>query len=225
MKTLVRVRLCFPSVITCVVLGCAASTQVTAAATETTSASSAPPSTFAILPDRPDSRSTPHSDGGETPPSHQVRETLDDGQIALIVSDVDIAELSAAELALSRAKKPRVRQFAQHVLSAHAALEHDLVTITKVEDIHPTDSVAAAKLTNDDRDREQAIMGQFDSDFDRAYIVAQILAGQNELGLIDDKLLPSVRNARLKTALELLRAKVVDHVMMAKEVRSSLGRS
>ncbi len=147
---------------------------------------------------------------------------LDDGQIAMIASDVDRAEIAAGKLAISHAKSARVRQFAQHMVSAHTVVEQKLTATMKAENMTPSDSTIGTKLMSDSQAEAQSLAGQSGSDFDRSYIAAQLKAHQDVLELMDGTLLPNVKDAKLKAALESARAKVVEHIAMAKDVQASL---
>lgn len=157
--------------------------------------------------------------GDPAPPAAAVDVALDDGQIARVASEIDLAEIGAAKLALSRTKSTRMRVFAQHVLGADTADEEKLGAIGRAENLRLAGSRLSTKLPRDGRAEEQALMGQFDSDFDREYIAEQIQVHQDVLDLIDRQLLPNVRSVGLRSALQSTRTMVVRQIEMAEEVR------
>lgn len=151
--------------------------------------------------------------------------SLTDGQIAQIASKVDLAEIDAGKLAISHAKSAKVRQFAQHMVSAHSAVETKLTAMLKTQNIATADSPVGDKLTSDTQSQKQTLMGQSGTDFDRTYMTAQLKDHQDVLDLMDTKLLPQAQNPELKTALQSTRAKVVEHIQMAKDILGSLPSS
>jgi putative membrane protein len=160
-----------------------------------------------------------------TPPPTATDAALTDGQIAGIASRVDLAEIDAGKLALSHAKSAKVRQFAQHMVSAHGAVETKLTSMLKAQNIAPAESAVCDKLTSDTQSQKQTLIGQSGMEFDRTYVMAQLKDHQDVLDLMDSKLIPQARNPELKTALQATRAKVVEHIQMAKDLVASLPSS
>jgi len=148
---------------------------------------------------------------------------LDDSEIAMVASDIDLAQVRMADLASSRARAPRLQRFARYIASRYTAVEEKLTGVTRAAKIEPTASPLATKLASAARDREQALMGQFDSDFDREYLAAVVLTQHESLDVIANELLPSVKDARLKARLEAMRVMVVDDLFKVQEIRASLG--
>jgi putative membrane protein len=147
---------------------------------------------------------------------------LTDGQIALIISDVDRSEIDAGKLAQSHAGSTKVRQFAHHMVTAHSAVETQLNTIVKAQSIVPTDSAVSMKLKDQSQAMSQSLMGQSGADFDRAYLAAQLQGHQDVLDLLDNKIIPQAQNPKLKADLESFRTEVVRHIQMAKDAQASL---
>jgi putative membrane protein len=150
---------------------------------------------------------------------------LTDGQIAGIASRIDLAEIDAGKLALSHARSAKVRQFAQHMVSAHGTVETKLTSMLKTQGILPAESAVCDKLTRDTESQKQTMAGQSGTDFDRTYMTAQLRDHQDVLDLFDSKLVPDAQNPELKTSLLNTRTKVVEHIQMAKDVLASLPSS
>jgi putative membrane protein len=155
-----------------------------------------------------------------TPPPADAM--LTDGQIAEIASKVDLAEIDAGKLALAQGRSPKAKQFAQHMVTAHAAVEAKLNGMLKAQAIVMADSATSNKLVSDTTAQKQTLLGLSGFDFDRSYLTAQLKDHQDVLDLLDSKLIPQAKNPQLKTALESTRAKVVDHIQMAKDAIAAL---
>jgi putative membrane protein len=147
---------------------------------------------------------------------------LTDGQIALIVSDVDRSEIDAGKLAQSHAQSAKVRQFGHQMVIMHSAVEAQLNTLVKAQGISPADSSISTQLKDQSQTTNQSLMGQSGSDFDRAYLAAQLQGHQDVLQLLDNKLIPQAQNPKLKADLEGIRTKVVGHIQMAKDAQAAL---
>jgi putative membrane protein len=63
------------------------------------------------------------------------------------------------------------------------------------------------------------------SDFDRAYIDAQVKEHTKVLELLDNKLIPQAQNADLIKALQGIRSKVASHLQEAQDLQASLASS
>ena len=148
--------------------------------------------------------------------------TMNDGQIAGVASRIDQAEIDAGKLALAHAKSARVRQFAQHMVSAHSAVETKLTSMLKAQGLATSDSPVSDKLMSETQAQKQSLMGQSGVDFDRSYMNAQLQDHQTALDIFDNKLIAQAQNAQLKTALTDTRTKVVEHIQMAKDILASL---
>jgi putative membrane protein len=147
---------------------------------------------------------------------------LSDGQIVGIVAAVDGAEIAAGNLALSRASGAGTRQFAEHMVAAHTAMDAKLMTVAGNQDIKKGESSLCEKLMGENQGEAQTLSSLSASQFDRKYIEAQVKGHQDVLDLLDTKLIPMAKNPALKAALEGARAKVVEHLAMAKETLASL---
>jgi putative membrane protein len=154
-------------------------------------------------------------------PPAPVEANLDDGQVAMIAYDLDTAEIEVAKLALLRTKSAGVRGFAERILRAHTLDEQRLSALASAAGILPKGSHAGTKLSGDGRAVEQALMGQFDSDFDREYVVAEIQMHHRALDVIDGELLPNAKNPRLKAAVNSTRTELVGETATAEALRES----
>jgi len=140
----------------------------------------------------------------------------------MIASDINKGAVAAATLALSRSKTLKVRQFAQHMIMAHTTIESQLASTLDGEHISLTPSALDAKLASDGAENVRTLTSAPASEFDRDYVSSQLKAHEAVLALLDGKLLPRVTDARLKEALHATRAKVVNHIRMARAVLATL---
>jgi putative membrane protein len=167
-------------------------------------------------------QSTTSAAAPSTPPGPPPETPLNDGQIAGIASRVDLAEIDAGKLALQHGKSAKAKQFAQHMVTAHTAVETKLMAMLKAQKIVIAESSVCDKLTADTAGQKQTLSGESGTTFDRAYLSAQLQDHQDVLDLLDSKLLVQAQNPQLKAALADTRKTVVDHIQMAKDALASL---
>jgi putative membrane protein len=211
------------SVATAISFGCADETVAKPADTPVTTTAAAPPEMAAPMPAGPNLPTAAAPTVAPSPPQTPAEDAhLTDGQIAGIASRIDHAEMDAGKLALAQGKSATVRQFAQHMISAHGGVESKLNALMKKQGISSEESTVCDKLTSDTAAQKQALMGQSGFDFDRSYLKAQLKDHQDVLQLFDSKLLVEVQNPELRAALQATREKVVAHIKMAEDALAAL---
>jgi len=194
--------------------GCAARQPVAPASLEVTSAAVALPALPAAV--------LPGVALTATAPVAGARQSLDDGQIARILADLDASVIQAAKGAAPRARNPRVRQLAEQIADTYSRVEQELFDVSQTKGILFTDSAVARKLAKDERVRERALAARAGARFDSEYIVGQVVAQQDILDLLDEQLLPNVRDPGLRSSLQAMRVAVVEYLVRAKELQVSL---
>jgi predicted outer membrane protein len=159
-------------------------------------------------------RTTPALPDGYTP--------LSDDQIAGVTLAAHSSELQQARIALRRAKRKDVRDFAktliahtEKVLNEGRALENRIglapQTSPSARDLDSSNSELVVKLNDVKR-----------ADFDREFVVSQIGNHEEILALLDARLLPEVRNGELRSSLEALRPIAEAHLERALELQKEL---
>lgn len=146
-----------------------------------------------------------------------------DPQIAAIVVAANQVDIDAGELAKTKASDPRVKEFAQRMITDHSGVNQaasDLVTRLGVT---PEPNATSQKLTADGEASRTALQGQSGAAFDRAYVDGEVAYHQAVLDAIDQTLIPSAQNAELKALLEQTRPAVAAHLDHARQLQTSLG--
>ena len=146
-------------------------------------------------------------------------EALTDEQIAKITDDANSAEIDQAKLAESRAKDPRVKSFAERMIKHHGEAKDKQAQLKLKTD----GSTTSRKLENDATVTLATLKGDQDPAFDRDYIADQVSEHQQVLDMINDQLLPNVKNADLKSYLNELKPKVQMHLMAAQDLQRKLS--
>jgi len=144
---------------------------------------------------------------------------LDDGQIALITSDANNAEIEQAKLAEQRAKDPRVKHFASKMVKHHTEAK-DKQAKLEIKTESSRASMELEKSAGTTLANLQALTG---SAFDTAYINAQVDEHQKVLDTINDQLLPNVKSDALKSYLDDIKPTVENHLKDAQNIQRNLN--
>ncbi len=167
------------------------------------------------------SPSAPATTGSASP---QASSPPSDDDIAAIVETINRTELDAANIANARAQSSDVKDFAKTMIRDHSAALHQEAALVTAEHLTPNTSCATCQMLSTGSQEEAAVLQQQTGQaFDRAYIDAMVQGHQKALALIEDTLLPQVKDAQLKAHLESLKSHVEMHLRKAMAVQQKLG--
>jgi putative membrane protein len=147
-----------------------------------------------------------------------------DPQIAGIVVAANQIDIEAGKLAKSRSQNKEVQDFAQLMITDHAAVNKQAGALVKKLGVKPEDSDTSRSLKSAARQTEGKLKGLKGAAFDRAYADNEVAYHQQVLDAIDKVLLPNAQNAELKALLEKVRPAIAAHLDHAKMLASSLGK-
>jgi putative membrane protein len=146
-----------------------------------------------------------------------------DPQIAAIVVAANQVDIAAGELAKEKGSDPRVKEFAQRMITDHGGVNQAASDLVGRLGVTPEPNATSQKLTADGEANRTALQGQSGAAFDRAYIANEVTYHQAVLDAIDQTLIPSAQNAELKALLEQTRPAVAAHLDHARQLQTSLG--
>lgn len=159
-----------------------------------------------------------------TPAAAERVERLSDAQIWQVAEAINHGEVLAARVAERRAEHPATKDFAKHMLQAHADEERIERDSAKRLGLKPDASSVSKRLTTTAQEDVKKLETANRSDFDRTYLDAQVRDHREALGIIDSQLLPQARDPQLKAELTGLRARVAEHLTEAERAQQKLGR-
>jgi putative membrane protein len=142
---------------------------------------------------------------------------LSDRQIAAVTDLANTTEIAQAKLAESKSKDPGVKRFAAMMIAHQSAAKQKQAKLK----LETAESSVSSALQADAASTLDALKTDKGADFDKAYIAAQVDGHQKVLDAINDKLLPSVKNADLKAYLEEIKPRVEQHLKQAKQLQES----
>ncbi len=154
------------------------------------------------------------------PADNAVKQKI--GEAFEILMTANKNEISAARIALNRASRFKVKEFAKLMIQDHVQNLEDTRKISDAINISPMTSAKSAIL----KKKGENLLDQLNTAptrrFDKIYMEAMVKDHQEVLNLIDNELLPNVSNPRLTAHLKATREKVADHLRMAKAILNSL---
>lgn len=163
------------------------------------------------------------SQGDEVTPAESSTTALTDGQKLQVLTTVDNGEIAQAELALSKATTPQVRDFANSMIEQHTRAKQQGAEFASQSGATPAGSALSDKLTSASKATLQKLQGTEASSFDHAYMKAQIKQHQEVLDLLDQQLIPTAGSTATRDQLTTARNMVQHHLTHAQEVEGTLG--
>lgn len=156
-------------------------------------------------------------------PAPAAASAVTDPQIAAIVVAANQVDIDAGELARGRASDPRVKEFAERMVTDHTGVNQAASELVTKLGVTPEPNATSQKLTADGEASRRALEGQSGAAFDRAYVQGEVAYHQAVLDAIDQTLIPGARNAELKALLEQTRPAVAAHLEHARQLQGALG--
>jgi putative membrane protein len=147
-----------------------------------------------------------------------------DPQIAAIVVTANQVDIDAGKLALSKAKSPDVKTFAQLMITDHSGVNKAATELVQKLHVTPESNPTSQTLQKGGDDNLAALKKLSGSAFDRAYVDHEVVYHQAVLDAVDTTLIPSAQNAELKALLVRVRPAFVAHLEHAKHLQSELGK-
>jgi putative membrane protein len=144
-------------------------------------------------------------------------------QIIGIISAADSGEISRAQLAQTTATNNKVRKFAERIAKEHLEHKNKQAELAQQLRLAPVETPTSKQLESDAASLTEALKVHRGADFDRAYVEAEIRQHLSLLDLVDSKLLPSARDAELRSSIQDYRSKVESHLKEAQELQKELA--
>jgi putative membrane protein len=147
---------------------------------------------------------------------------LTDAQIAAIVLAANSADSAAGEQAREKAQNPKVKEFAQRMVTDHGGVNKQAVALAGKLSLAPEENNTSRQLAQGGQQTRQQLNELAPTAFDRAYIDHEVEYHETVLQAIDTQLIPSAQNAELKALLQQVRPAVAAHLQMAKDLQKEL---
>jgi putative membrane protein len=145
-----------------------------------------------------------------------------DPQIAMIAVTADTVDIDAGKLAAEKSSNPKVKQFAQMMVTDHTSVNKKATALAKKLKLTPEESDTSRSLKSDGDKNLEKLRGLSGAEFDKAYIDNEVAYHEAVIKAVTDTLIPNAKNAELKKLLESAGPVFNSHLTHAKELQSSL---
>lgn len=192
-----------------------------------TSASDPNASAPAATADKSRPQGTPPASGTAPADTETLRDqgSITDDEIVAASDAVNAAQVEQGTLARSKAKEPRLREFAEKLKADHERARRDGRSVAARLAFKLKESPLSSELDADAAGATKTLKNAHRNEFDRLFVESQIAAHQKTLKLLDQKLIPSARNQDVKELLEGLRATVQTHLETVRSLQGTASAS
>lgn len=151
-------------------------------------------------------------------------ERLTDGNIAAMFLTANNTDVSYAKVALvqGQTSTPAVLAFASRMLSDHSGLNQAATEVFGKARIVPEDNTASLDFRDESAAKRDTLRERKGALFDSTYIANEVRYHTKLLAVLDGVLIPSARNADLKSLLTGVRPAVAAHLEHAQRVQAGL---
>jgi putative membrane protein len=145
--------------------------------------------------------------------------TLTDAEVVQVLHVANEGEIKAAQAAKAKAQRADVKQFAEHMLKDHTAMDGKVKALQQKLGLTPKDSVLSRALQAKANTAIATLKPLKGEAFDKGYIMSQVSMHGDVIEAARDSLLPSAQNAELKALLQESGPKIEAHLQHAKELQ------
>jgi putative membrane protein len=145
-----------------------------------------------------------------------------DPQIAHIAYTAGNIDIAAAKQALARSRNRATRSFAQEMMRDHQAVNVKALALVKKLHVTPQDNPTSAGLNKTARATLQRLSHLSGAKYDRAYIDNEVAYHKTVNGALETTLIPSAKNAELKSLLETGLTLFREHQAHAEQLAKAL---
>src|SRR6185312_10715438 len=134
--------------------------------------------------------------------AHAQAAKINDAQIAHIAYSAGVIDVTAGKQALAKSHDKAVRAFAEEMVRDHTAVNDQALALVKKLGVTPQDNPTSQGLTKA-ADAERAKLAKMSgAAFDREYVNNEVAYHKTVNGALEKVLIPSSKNAELKSLLE-----------------------
>jgi len=148
---------------------------------------------------------------------------LTDPQIVDVLIAVNAGEVEQNTFAVTRAQAPEVRSTAQNFAAAHTEVLAEVEEVASQQSIAPEESPISKKLKKASKHTLGKLESADAAEFDTVFVQSQIKVHDQVLDIIDEQLLPAVRNPELRTLTQKNREAVAGHLEQLRSLAESQG--
>jgi putative membrane protein len=144
---------------------------------------------------------------------------IDDAQIAHVLISANDVTVETSKLVSLKSSSEEVKALAQQVAREHSNVNKAVAELTARLELASRDSQISKDLKANGENRLAGLKDASGDEFDKTYIDQVVAFHQNLLDLIDNTLMPNVKNQELAALLFGLFAPLSDHLERAQQLQ------
>jgi putative membrane protein len=152
----------------------------------------------------------------------QAPAAINDAQIAHIAYTAGQIDVTAAKQALQKSHNKAVRAFAEEMARDHAAVNEQALALCKKLGVTPENNPTSEALAKSAADELKTLATLKGAAYDKAYADNEVAFHKTVNGALSGTLIPSAKNAELKSLLETGLKLFQSHQMHAEHLAQSL---
>lgn len=145
-----------------------------------------------------------------------------DAQIAHIAYTAGNIDIAAAKQALAKSHNAAVREFASEMVRDHQAVNAKALALVKKLKVTPQDNPTSQALSKGAADEMKKLGALNGAAFDKAYVDNEVAFHGTVNGALKSTLIPSAKNAELKSLLETGLTLFTEHQHHAEELAAKV---
>jgi putative membrane protein len=153
----------------------------------------------------------------------KTEKRLSDAEVLGVATAANAGEVRMAEVGLKHATAQDVKDFAMLMKKSHQAALHEGKALEEKTKLRSAESEVGAYLKSNVEQVLKDLEGKTGKDFDRTFIDAQVKVHRDTLTAIDNRLIPSATDPKVKSLVTSIRHTVSDHLSKAEAIQKKLG--
>jgi putative membrane protein len=145
-----------------------------------------------------------------------------DAQIAHIAYTAGTIDVAAGKQALAKSHNKAVRSFASEMVRDHNAVNDKALALVKKLHVTPEDNATSKALSKGAAAELKTLSKLKGRAFDKAYVANEVAFHKTVNGALKDTLIPSAKNAELKSLLQTGLTLFQEHQMHAEDLAAKL---
>jgi putative membrane protein len=146
-----------------------------------------------------------------------------DPEIVGALQAADQGEVDAANIAQDKASRSDVKKFADKMKREHGEHQQKLTTLASDANISAADSEFTTGLRRHAEEMNGSLRPLAGADFDRAYIDGMVADHQALLDSLDQRMIPSAKDGKLKAEVRRTRGVVAEHLREARRIQGRIA--
>lgn len=148
---------------------------------------------------------------------------LNDAEIVHTIVTANQVFIENGELAEKKARNKNVHAFARRIIKESTDVNKQLKGLTAKLKVTPEDNAISKSLKADGKKNLDKLKNLSGSEFDKAYIDAEIKLHQKVIDVVDIQLVPAVKNEKLKALVAKVHPALAFHLEYADTIQSSVS--